>query len=150
MNRKPNNNIVLIIVIGIIGGIIFFSLVILNSEKETQKRLLMLGDLKFSGRVINSKIYDYGGRPYRLVCLKLDYSNKNNFYIFNYLCAIKIKDGIATMSVGGANSNSPVIYVEVATKENTMTYRYKNTETNIGEIDLRQNGLTEAQMNFCN
>jgi hypothetical protein len=149
MNRKRNNNIVLIIVIGIIGGIIFFSLVILNSEKETQKRLLMLGDLKFSGRVINSKIYDYGGRPYRLVCLKLDYSNKNNFYIFNDLCAIKIKDGIATMSVG-ADPNFVVNYVKVDAKNNSSNYHYSDGAENLGEVDLKQNGLTTELMNFCN
>ncbi|PTQ94941.1 hypothetical protein C8P68_106155 [Mucilaginibacter yixingensis] len=118
-------------------------------QERLQKRRIILGDLFFKGRVINSKIYDYGGRNYRLVCLKLDSGNRKDLYIFNDRCAIKIKDSIATFSAGGDDPNFVIDYIMVNVQKNVSTYHYKNGNTTTDVIDLEPQGLSVSDMNFC-
>ncbi|QKJ32200.1 hypothetical protein HQ865_21350 [Mucilaginibacter mali] len=134
----------------IIAAITFFIVSNLNAEKEKHQRLLALGDLRLSGKVIDSSVYKYGGRPYLLICLKLDTCNKKSLYLFNDLIALKIKNGIATMSAGPDYTIAPISFVAIDAKRNIMITRYQNGQADTSDIDIRADGLTESQMNFCN
>lgn len=75
-----------------------------KQDLENEKKALsIIGGVQFSGRVIHHKVYDFGGRNYYMVCVKLDYANVKSFYVFNDLCFLKIKDSIATMATGFYN-----------------------------------------------
>jgi len=147
--KNPNFKAVLFIAAFLLIAIVFSLIDAYHSEKQRYQALSTLGDLAFSGKVVNDQVYNYGGRPYRLVCLKLNRCNQSNIYRFNDFCTLKIKDSIATMSVGGTGHISPVVAVEVDARKDIMIWRYQNATADTGKVDFRRNGLTEGQMNFC-
>ena len=137
----------------------FFAFVIITQsktqdeeDKKQLRRIALIGNIQFKGKVINSKVYDYGGKSYYLICVKLDYTTANNFYLYNDLCGIKIKNGIATMSAGVLNSFDGVTnYVEVNMNNNRkVVVHYKNGDKDEFMFTLDPRGISEKDMNSCN
>jgi len=84
-------------------------------SKENFDRLDSLSKkICFKGKIINAKIIERYVNRYYLLCIKLDYTNINEYYIFKEkLCALKIKNGIGVL-VGGLvfNDNKIPTYIE--------------------------------------
>ena len=113
----------------------------------------VLGKISFKGKVINYKVVhnEQFGRNYLMICIKLEYSNTDSFYYFQDENALKIKNGIATMSSGSYQPNHMPTYVEI-----NMNHNYKNifyfahTEKDVSEMNFTSNGLSKEDMNSCN
>jgi len=112
----------------------------------------MVDSISFKGRVINSKTYQFGGKNYYVICVRLDYTNVKNCYILNDLCAIKIKNNIATMAAGFLTSaNGVVDYVEVNMNHNKREkFTFKNGFIDEFGFGLSNLGLTQQDMDYCN
>ena len=54
-------------------------------------------DLKFKGDIVSLKEYDYGGRIYGFIIVKLDYCNVDSFYVFDNMSCLKISKGMAIL-----------------------------------------------------
>ena len=147
----------------IIFLIVFFCLyiiyVIITSEQQSaqqderyHKQLVLIGKIRFKGEIIGKKIYRYAGKNYYLICIKLDYSNTEQIYIYNNLCGLKIKNGIATISAGFYD---PALgepkYVEVnMNSDNKLKTTYKDGSSTVNICTLDPYGAPEKYMNICN
>src|ERR1700733_12694596 len=108
----------LIVAIFLVVMITFFIIMMRNwmnqSSQDEKSRLSVTGNIQFKGKVINSKVYDFGGRNYYLICVQLDTSNVKSFYVFNDQAFLKIKNNIATMAAGFLDTYyGAATYVEV-------------------------------------
>lgn len=113
----------------------------------------VLGKISFKGRVINYiKIHsEEFGKDYSVICIKLDYSNTDSFYYFQDKNALKIKNGIATMSDGGYDPNFIPIYVENNINNNhKIIVHYANGRTDTVELNYNSTGISKEDMNLCN
>ena len=143
-------------ILAFIGFIIFAIVTIINTDEQSDidqaKRMELVGKIQFKGKVISSKIYDYGGKSYYFVCVKIDTSNTKNFYIYNSLCGFKIKNGIATMALGVFDSYfGPAIYIEANINNNHLVIlHYKKGEPDRYIFTLDPDGLKEKDLNACN
>ena len=54
-------------------------------------------NLKFKGNIVSLKEYNYGGRIYGLMAVKLDYCNVDSFYVFDNMLCLKISKGMAIL-----------------------------------------------------
>src|ERR1700742_2955013 len=72
----------------------------LRKAEQQKIRLTQIGSLHFKGKVISSRVYKYYGKNCYQVCLKLDTPGEPDFYIFNELDCIRIKNNIATFAAG--------------------------------------------------
>lgn len=148
---------------GLIRLVIFFALFIFigvsifiynlySDSKADAARLELVHKVQFEGRVINSRIYQYGGRNYGIVCVKLDYSNVKDFYICNDLCFIKIKNNIATIDVGFINPDYGFPNYVVVNMHNSGVeiYKYGVDRTLTSRLALTNFGSTAKDMSFCN
>ena len=123
-----------------------------EAGKDQINRMSLIGNIQFKGKVIKSKVYDYGGKSYYMICVKLDYTNTNNFYVLNDLCGIKIKNGIATMAAGVLDSYYGIAnYVEVNINNNRKVIcHFKNGDKGEFMFTLDPEGLSQNDMNTCN
>jgi hypothetical protein len=113
----------------------------------------VLGKISFKGRVINYiKIHsEEFGKDYSVICIKLDYSNTDSFYYFQDKNALKIKNGIATMSDGGYDPNFIPIYVENNMNNNhKIIVHYADSGTGTVELNYNSTGISKEDMNLCN
>ena len=87
-----------------------------------------------------------------MVCVKLDYSNVKNFYVFNELCFLKIKDSIATMATGFYNPYiGPATYVRVnINNDRKEEYSYSNGQVDTTVLSVSNYNLTRQDLNECN
>lgn len=132
--------------------IIIFILQTKQSDKNEKKRVDIIGNIQFKGKVINSKVYEFAGKNYYMICVQIDTCNVKTFYVLNDLCALKIKDNIATLS---GSKYSPDFgfpdYVEInMNKDGKTKFHFKNGTVDEFEWLLHTNGLTEKDLNFCN
>jgi hypothetical protein len=120
--------------------------------KEQKIRLSQIGKLQFKGKVINSKIYRYVGKNYYLVCVKLDSTSVQDFYIFNDLDCIKIKNGIATFAAGYLNHTLGVVDSVAVNINNSgkVIFHYKGNARDVLPLGFDPMGLKESDMNTCN
>jgi len=122
-----------------------------HEDSEDKQRKSIIGNVQFKGKVISSKIYSYAGKPYYMLCAHLEYATVQNFYVLNDLCAIKIKNNIATMSgtVYDPNVGFPT-YVEVNLNRTGITkFYFKDGTTDQFESLLRANGLSDGDLDIC-
>jgi len=134
--------------------IIVFTLVSDHKEAELgdKKYNEYVGKVQFKGKVVNSRIFKYGGKPYLMVCVQLDYSNYKEYYVLNDYCFLRIKNNIATMAVGFFNSDNGIPkYVEVNIKNNRIE-KFTQADGTIDTVglNLANYGLTRDDMNTCN
>jgi hypothetical protein len=125
-----------------------------NRDDELRDRKLneYVGKVQFKGKVIHSKIYQYSGKDYFMICVQLDYSNFKEYYVLNDYCFFKIKNNIATMAVGVFNPNYGIPkYVEVnIANSGVEKFVYANGTANDFGLSLANWGLTKDDMNVCN
>ncbi|QEC79299.1 hypothetical protein [Mucilaginibacter ginsenosidivorax] len=131
--------------------IIVFNLQSNRSDQVDKDRLALTGNVQFKGKVIKSKIYEYAGKNYYMICIQLDTCNVKKFYVFNERSALKIKNNIATISAGVFVPYYGVVnYVEVNIKNNKkIKFFYKTGDIHEYELNLANNGLSENDMNLC-
>lgn len=144
--------LLLFFIIVITAFIVIFKLGNRQSERDEKRRLAIIGNVQFKGKVINSKVYDYAGKSYYMICVQLDTCNVKSFYVLNDLCALKIKNNIATLSGSVYNPDLGFpVYAEIniANKGKTKLH-FKNGTIDEAEWLLHTNGLTEKELNFCN
>ena len=113
----------------------------------------VLGKISFKGRVINYKIVhnEQFGRNYLVMCIKLEYSNTDSFYYFQDENALKIKNGIATMSSGSYQPTHIPTYVEINMNHNYKDiFYYADGTKDIFGLNFTSNGLSKEDMNSCN
>jgi len=126
-----------------------------NAERkaaEEKIHLQQVGKLQFKGKVVNSRKYRYFGKNYYIVCVKLDSGSVKNFYVYNNLDCLKIKDSIATFSAGYLN---PVLGVvdSVAVNINNsgqIIFHYKGNARDELPLKFDPLGLTENDLKACN
>ena len=124
-----------------------------NSPYYQKIRTGVLGKISFKGRVINYKIVhnEQFERNYLMMCIKLEYSNTDSFYYFQDENALKIKNGIATMSSGSYQPTFIPIYVEI---NKNHCYRnifyYADGEKDIFGLNFTSNGISKEDLNSCN
>jgi len=110
----------------------------------------MIGNVQFKGKVIDSQVYNFSGKPYVVICVRLDYSTVKKIYILNDLCALKIKDNVATMSGAAYSKNGCPTYVEVNLNHTGRTkFYWKDGKNEEFEWLLNTNGLMEKDLNRC-
>jgi len=63
------------------------------------------GNIQFKGKVLRLHRIDRWGRVYGMMCIKLDYTNRNDFYRFDDMSCLKIKNGIVTLPTGSISNN---------------------------------------------
>ncbi|MBO9583459.1 MAG: hypothetical protein J7574_04800 [Flavobacterium sp.] len=144
---------ILIIIIAFIGVIIISQFYIKEQHKDVFEHTgKNIEKIQFKGAVMDSKIVKHGGRQYGIVCLKLDYSNIDNFYVFNESACLKIKDGKAIMSIGFVMQNeAKVKYIEVNMHgDKKERYFKEGGEVDEYEMTLASNGIIESDIKFCN
>ena len=127
------------------------------------------GNIQFKGEVLQLHKIRRGGRIYGLMCIKLDYTNTDNFYRFDNkmggpfstkdkMSCLKIKDGIITFPTGFIGTDysiefiSAIInakYVEVNIN-NSRQIVYIDSIGNRYSTDLNfPNNLIEEDMQIC-
>ena len=139
--------------------IFFFILIVIvsmikmniNSNMVFQKvQAGSLGKIMFKGKVINTSIIKRYGKEYYMICIKLDYTNTNDFYIFNENSGLKIKNGIATMSGGVYIENEKIDYVEInMNNEKKEKFYFKDGSVDVIELLFHKGGLIESDMDLC-
>ena len=68
-----------------------------QATKHKQHTEEVYGNIQFKGEVLKIHRIDRWGRIYGMMCIKLDYTNVDNFYRFDDMSCLKIKNGIATL-----------------------------------------------------
>jgi hypothetical protein len=125
--------------------------IIANKQDEIANKKFneYVGKVQFKGKVINTKIFKYGGKDYFMMCVQLDYSNFKEFYVLNDYCFLKIKNNIATFS-GGVLNEVPK-YVEININNSRIErFHYSDGSTDDYGLSLANYGLTKDDMNVCN
>jgi hypothetical protein len=116
------------------------------------------GRISFKGEVLTIHKIPRDGRTYGLMCIKIDYSNIDSFYIFDEQSCLKIKDNIVTMPTGAiGNRNSDLVsyilnstYIEVNINQNRKIIFYnKKGESYSIELYYPNNNLRESDMTAC-
>ncbi len=134
--------------------IVFIAVIVIDRSlaKENDDKLQKWRDknmqVQFKGSVIETQIVKHGGRQYGIVCLRLDYTNQNNFYAFNDSICLKIKNGKAIMSIGFvASTDKKIKYIEV-NLNNDRKERYFKVGGEVEEYDLTlsSNGVLESDL----
>ena len=123
-----------------------------QSDQVEKRRIDVIGSIKFKGKVINSNVYDFAGKKYYMICVQLDTCNVKSFYVLNNLCALKIKNNIATLSGSVYNPDLGFPeYVEINMNNDGKTkFHFKDGSFDEFKWLLHTNGLTEKEMSFCN
>jgi hypothetical protein len=120
-----------------------------DKQKTRQKEL---GKLQFKGKVIGSKIYKYYGKNYYLVCVKVDASSVSDFYIYNDLDCIKIKNHIATFSAGYLDNVLGMVDSVSANMndDGKVIFHYRGNARDEYPLAFDPMGLRERDLNACN
>ena len=133
---------------------IFISFIIfenIRDQKMDKDQIALIGNIEFKGKVIKSNIINRYGKAYYTMCIQLDSTNIDNFYVFNDLCALKIKNNIATMPGGLFDKTLIPEYVEVNLKKDLkVKIYYKNGENEEYSLGMGSGGLLESDLNLCN
>ncbi len=140
-----------------LGAIFMVSLVVsqlFNAQRkarEHQIRVSLLGNLHFKGKVISSKNYRYYGKIYYQVCVKLDSVNVKNFYVYNDLDCLRIKDSIATFSAGYLNHTLGVADSVEANMKNSgkLVLYYRGHAKDSAPLGFDPKGLHEDDLKNC-
>ncbi|MDN3580543.1 hypothetical protein [Mucilaginibacter flavus] len=152
MKKKGVLFLTLFFLLGFSIFVVVFFVTESNAGKEDKEILSLTGSIQFKGEVINSKVYDYSGKPYFMVCVKLDTCNVKSLFIINDLVSIKIKDGIATFPIGVLEPyyGIPVYVEENLGGKGMIKLRYKNGLSQFLPFVLANRGLTKNDMGLCN
>ena len=123
----------------------------LRKAAEQKIRLSQIGKLHFKGKVINSKIYRYYGKNYYMICVKLDSTNIKNFFVYNNLDCLKVKNGIATFSAGYLNHTLGMVDSVEANMNNSgkVIYYYSAHAKDSSPLGFAPNGLHEDDLKSC-
>jgi hypothetical protein len=123
-----------------------------QSEKEYLIGLKYLGDTQFKGKVVSVKKYEWAGKDYYKICIKLDYTNKQDFFVYNDLAALCVKNDTAIMAAGVFVSGwGPVQYVEFnLNNSHLLRYHYKDGTVHSFNLSIRPEGLTQTDFTSCN
>jgi len=108
--------LVTFVFIAVFIAAIVFTLHRINKSGETIQdwRDKNLKDIHFKGKVLDSKEITIEGRHYGIVCIGLDYSNKDSCYLYEPgISFLKIKNGKALMLMGSNLLDNRVDYIEV-------------------------------------
>ena len=136
--------------------ILIVGLVIVNSKnkknfEDDKLRMSFIRNIRFKGKVVKSNIISRYGKQYNIICIYLDYTNTSNFYIFNDLCALKIKDNVATMSNGVFMEGDIPKYVEINVRGDLMeTVYFTNGKVDKFEMGFGSGGVLESDLSICN
>jgi hypothetical protein len=123
-----------------------------RKAKEHKIRLETIGKLQFRGKVVNSKVYKYGTKNCYIICVKLDSANVKDFYIYNDLDCLKIKNGIATLPAGYLNHTLGVVDSVAVNINNSgqIMYHYKGNVRDERPLAFDPTGVSESDLNTCN
>ncbi len=150
---KTNRNKILFFA-GIAISLAVLLLIVFENQKDVQENELrksLVANIWFKGKVINSNIIDRYGKKYLVLCVALDYTNTDSIYIFNDVCALKIKNGMATMPGGLFKQNLIAAYVEINMNNSLKNKIYfQNGEVQEYGLGLGSGGLLEKDINSCN
>ncbi|QIL40544.1 hypothetical protein G7074_15480 [Pedobacter sp. HDW13] len=152
-------NKVLKVLFFILVVMIFFASIIFFVEKSSNNKMKKdnavleknFKQIQFKGKVIKSTIINRFGKQYYIICIKLEYSNIKDFYLFKEAHGLIIKNGIATMSGGIFMEDKIVDRVEVnINNSNKEKFFYKNGEIDEFELSFGAGAIKESDMNVCN
>jgi len=165
MNNKEERRIILVIV----SVIVIFLIVVFFCIKKIDREIIerkqhteeIYGNIQFKGRVLKVHKIDRWGRVYGMMCIKLDYINVNNFYKFDNISCLKIKNNIATLPTGFlgndegydklVNAILNAIYIEV-NMDNSRQMCFIDSLGNKFiqyHLDYGSNNLIESDMRIC-
>ena len=154
MKKETKVLLLLLSIITVFSIVVFISQHFIKEDSEnTQKwRNENISNIEFKGKVIDTKIIERGGRKYGIVCIKLDYTNIKNFYMFNDMSCLRIKNNKAIMSIGFVSeSDKKINYVEININGDGKERYYKEGGGfDESDLTLASNNLIETDMKFCN
>jgi len=155
-----NNIIVVLVVITVfVIGVLFHSR---DADRIISDANTAIDDtfskISFKGKIIDIHIIDRGGRAYAIACVDLDYSNVENFHIFNDISAFRINNNIASlpigpiglMLIGQEKSVLECTYVEVNLQNSRKMVFYTNDKiTATDDLYYRSSNLREEDFRAC-
>ena len=118
------------------------------------------GDIQFKGKVLKVHRIFRDGRLYGIMCIKLDYTNTDNFYRFNETC-LKIENGIVALPTNSlsndvvksdkrVNATLNAVYVEVNMKNNRQMVFIDSIGNKFAQdLDYQNSGLKESDLGLC-
>ena len=116
------------------------------------------GNIQFKGKVLRLHRIDRWGRVYGMMCIKLDYTNRNDFYRFDDMSCLKIKNGIVALPTGfiGSGIDRHVIpilnatYVEVNIDNSRKIVFIDSIENKVAqELFYGSGNLIESDLGLC-
>ena len=113
-------------------------------EKYANQTIETFNDIKFKGKIISVYKHNCGGRIYGIMCVQLDYSNVDSFYVYNDMNCLKIVDGIATLPTNCIHPNDT--FDERSNKILQSTYIKVNMDkpNHVIYMNLSGNNYTES------
>jgi hypothetical protein len=138
-------------------AIVFISIIIFITYENNKyndfhkKQLDIIGNIELTGKVVKLTVLNRNNKNYYTMCVKVNYANNNDFYIFNELCALKIKNGIATIPGGVFDTNFITDSVEINwNKSGKEKFYYKNGKSDEFPLSLASSGISKNDLNICN
>jgi hypothetical protein len=163
MSKNYNKKAVyLILVFIILVFCVFLFIGFHNVKKESNRREYIKDNfqgINFSGHIDRVQSINRWGREYGLICLIIDYSSVDSFYLFNKYACLKIDNNIATLPIGFIGNKSGrktefilrANYVKVNLELDGNTCFYDASgDVMCMESFFQSNNLIESDMRLCN
>jgi hypothetical protein len=126
-------------------------------EQHTEE---VYGNIQFKGKVLKIHKIHRWGRIYGIMCVKLDYTNVDDFYKFDDMTCLKIKNGILSLPVAINNNDGYDKYVIAVLSASYIEVNMDNSRQmafidSLGNrfvenyLYYRNGGLTESDMRLC-
>lgn len=156
--------ILIIFAVVFVGWCIMVVLAYKNNNKKIaehkQHTEEVYGNIQFKGEVLKVLRIDRWGRIYGMMCIKLDYTNTDNFYRFDDMSCLKIKNGIITLPTGFIGSDEgydkrrdailSAAYIEVNIDNNRQKVLIDSIGNKFSEdLYYGSHNLIESDLRLC-
>ena len=170
MNNIGERKITLVVICAIVIFITIVVVVVVFMFKNNNKKIAehkqhtekIYGNIQFKGRVLKVYEIERWGRLCGMMCIKLDYTNVGDFYKFNELSCLKIRNGIITLPTGSLSNDAvksnkrvnailSAVYIEV-NMDNSRQMVFIDSLGNKFIQDYlyyRSGNLIESDMRIC-
>ena len=141
--------------------ICFFVFIVDNKPtgKYEQHIEEIYGDIQFKGKILKIHQIERWGRNYGIMCISLDYTNVDDFYRFDNITCLKIKNNIATLRTGLIGSGDDerfrailsTAYIEVNIDNNRQMVFIDSIGNKFTQnyLEYGSNNLIESDMRLC-
>lgn len=143
-----------------ICSMLFLYISLNNTDEETALRNTLMEKeylkIEFEGDISSVNVLNHYGTPQCLICVRITHSNIDSFYRFDKIgdgLALKIKDSIASLPIGGYDANDSLenySFVQVNIKgSNLIIFSNNQGDTLKLPLSYRTGGLFESDFSRC-